>query len=412
MAVRLSAIRMGSGGRRLRSRQHFALVLAIIVALAAAGCAPQLLRNPVPAKAYAAPLPTGLGDVRYWGDQLPPHLSRLIEEKFQQVVTNRPWLVTNPKNPLAFLALSGGGSDGAYGAGVLVGWTAAGTRPEFEIVTGISTGALIAPFAFLGSHYDHVLTELYTTYSTKDVVETDFLAGVLGGAAVTEVTKLEQLIERYISTEVLHKIAIEHARGRRLLIGTTNLDAQRPVIWDMGAIASRGTPESATLFRKVLLASASIPAVFPPVLINIDEDDGVHDEMHVDGGTTSQVFFLPPAVLSAGLKNKSKSASLRKLYVILNNKLDPEYEAVKPTTFAIARRSISTLIKSAGRGDLFRLRETALASGVGMRIAAVPDSFEGRSTEPFDLDYMRLLYQLGYQQAATGYSWHDGPLGP
>ncbi len=162
----------------------------------------------------------------------------------------------------------------------------------------------------------------------------------------------------------------------------------------------------------MLLASASIPAVFPPVLINIDEDDGVHDEMHVDGGTTSQVFFLPPAVLSAGLKNKSKSASLRKLYVILNNKLDPEYEAVKPTTFAIARRSISTLIKSAGRGDLFRLRETALASGVGMRIAAVPDSFEGRSTEPFDLDYMRLLYQLGYQQAATGYSWHDGPLGP
>ncbi|MEZ5775512.1 MAG: patatin-like phospholipase family protein [Hyphomicrobiaceae bacterium] len=385
--------------------RRLVVALAVLAALALGGCAGTIMRNPVP-EAYAetAVVPD-LPHVRYWGDALPPHLQEAVALRRHQIATTRPYLLSGGR-PIAFLALSGGGSNGAFGAGFLAGWTAAGTRPQFEVVTGISTGGLIAPFAFLGPKYDPVLERLYTTYRTSELVTPQILAGLFGGIAITETSKFKELIDEFVTDEVLAEIAAEHSKGRRLLIGTTNLDAERPVIWDMGAIAASRHPGAKQLFRDVLLATASIPGVFPPVFINVEAAGGLHDEMHVDGGTTAEVFFLSEAVLKAG--GRGIVSSDRELYVITNGKSGPTYEPVKPTTFAIAKRSLSTLILSQWNGDVARLQSHAEAAGIGFNIAAIPPGFDAKSSEPFDPDYMAGLYQVGYELARSGYSWSHG----
>ena len=199
-----------------------------------------------------------------------------------------------------FLALSGGGGDGAFGAGILCGWTAAGTRPRFKLVTGISTGALIAPFAFLGPEYDARLKEAYTTMSDKDIYTVTSVVTLvlnLGKIEAAASTKpLAELLERLIDENMLRAIAAEHNKGRRLLVGTTQLDAQRLVIWNMGAIAASYHPDALKLFRQVLRASASIPVAFNPVYIKVKAAGQEYDEMHVDGGVKAQVMLYGEAI--------------------------------------------------------------------------------------------------------------------
>src|SRR5258706_1024192 len=180
--------------------------------------------------------------------------------------------VSSRTGPLSYLALSGGGADGAYGAGVLNGWSAAGTRPEFSVVSGVSTGALIAPFAFLGPAYDATLREVYTSGIAESLLNTPSIVHALFGSGLFGNTHLRELVARYVGPDMLGAIAAEHAKGRKLLIVTTNLDTQRTVIWDMGRIATIGSPQALDLFRDVLAASASIPVVFPPMLIEAEVD--------------------------------------------------------------------------------------------------------------------------------------------
>ncbi|MCA3556495.1 MAG: patatin-like phospholipase family protein, partial [Aestuariivirga sp.] len=187
-----------------------------------------------------------------------------------------------------FLALSGGGSNGAFGAGLLTGWTEAGTRPEFTIVTGISTGSLTAPFAYLGPPYDKLLTEAYTQISGRDVFRRKPVLSALRSSAAADNTPLRQLVARYVTDRMVADIAVQNGRGRKLLIGTTNLDAGRPVVWDIGAIAASGEPDRKQLIQDILVASSSIPGLFPPVKIKVVADGKTFDEMHVDGGTTNQ----------------------------------------------------------------------------------------------------------------------------
>ena len=196
-----------------------------------------------------------------------------------------------------YLALSGGGGDGAYGAGVLNGWTASGTRPEFTLVSGVSTGALIAPFAFLGPAYDAYLTEFYTSGVAGELVTSPSISNILFGSGLFGDGRLRNLIARYVTPELLTAIAEEHAKGRRLMVVTTNLDSQRSVIWNMGAIASSGAPNALDLFRDVLAASASVPAVFPPQMIDVTAADARFQEMHVDGSVVTPVFTLPQTLL-------------------------------------------------------------------------------------------------------------------
>jgi predicted acylesterase/phospholipase RssA len=308
-----------------------------------------------------------------------------------------------------FLAVSGGGSNGAFGAGLLVGWSEAGTRPKFDIVTGISTGALIAPFAFLGPAYDPQLKGIYTNYGTNDIARKRNVVAILANASVADPAPLESLIEHYVTPDFLRAVAVEHRKGRRLLIGTTNLDAQRPVIWDMGAIASRDDQRSQELFRKILLASASIPGVFPPVLIPVEHEGRVYDEMHVDGGVANQVFLFPSQVDPRRYDARLGRAPVRRIYIIRNARIAPEWDSVEPKLTQIASRSISSLIKYQGLGDLSRMYLQARSYNAEFNLAVIPDSFTLREPEPFDLSYMRALYDVGYQLGRTGYRWQKRP---
>ena len=288
---------MGGGqGESSVGNRYFRAASASLLALALASCGAAIARNPVPISLESEATVVGVGSapVRFWGDELPPNANQMVKEKWAQVRANRPELLRGGKRPVVnFLALSGGGSDGAFGAGLLSGWTASGTRPEFDVVTGVSTGALTAPFAFLGPKYDPALKRVFTESSTRDIAIARPVRGLLGGDALSSNAPLAKIVAYYVTEDFLAEIGAEHRKGRRLLIGTTNLDAERPVIWDMGQIAVSGGPDAIVLFRKVLLASAAIPAVFPPGFVKVAANGAVYEEMHVDGGATREVFLVP-----------------------------------------------------------------------------------------------------------------------
>ena len=198
--------------------------------------------------------------------------------------------------PVNYLAVSGGGDNGAFGAGLMNGWTETGTRPEFKMVTGVSTGALIAPFAFLGSDYDATLREVYTTMTPEKVYRARGFSAALYDDAMADTTPLSQVIAGYADQKMFDAIAREYQKGRLLMIGTTDLDAQRPVIWNIGALAASGHPGALDLFRKILRASAAIPGAFQPVLIDVEIDGRKYQEMHVDGGAIAQLFLYPASI--------------------------------------------------------------------------------------------------------------------
>lgn len=308
-----------------------------------------------------------------------------------------------------YLTLSGGGSDGAFGAGLLVGWTAAGTRPRFDVVTGVSTGAMIAPFAFLGPKYDPALKKVFTQTSLDDVAILRPVRGLLWGDSLASNAPLAKVIAAYVDEGFLAEVAAEHKKGRRLLIGTTNLDAERPVIWNMGEIASSGSPDSLELFRRILLASAAIPGAFPPEFIKVTANGLTYDEMHVDGGATREVFLVPTQLTTARIDNQLPVKPVRRLYVIRNGHVSPEYESVKPRTLSIAGRAVSSLIKSQGIGDLYQLYVFSKRNGIDYNLAHIPDDLQDTSTGEFDPVYMTKLFNTGYQMAAKGYPWQKMP---
>jgi predicted acylesterase/phospholipase RssA len=388
------------------------VVWALLVAGALAGCASAIARNPVPAalENQAEVVGMGAAPIRFWGDELPPNADAMVKEKWAQVRANRPEMLSQGRRPVVnFLALSGGGSDGAFGAGVLCGWTASGKRPEFDLVTGVSTGALTAPFAFLGPKYDEALKTVFTTSSTQDIAIAQPVRGLLGGDSLASNAPLAKVVAHYVNAEFLQEVATEHRKGRRLLIGTTNLDAERPVIWDMGQIAVSGRPESLELFRKVLLASAAIPAVFPPGFVKVAAEGGFYDEMHVDGGATREVFLVPTQFMAKKADGNLGINPVRRAYIIRNGRVAPEYKPVKAKTLSIAGRAVSSLIKSQGVGDLYELFVFSKKNGIDYNLAYIPGDFIDTSTQAFDPVYMGKLFNLGYQLAEAGYPWKKTP---
>jgi predicted acylesterase/phospholipase RssA len=385
---------------------------AIATVVLVASCASSGSRVAVPDNLVSEASVTGLTQIRFWGDQSPPNLNEIVKEKYQQTKSARPKMVRKGARPiLNFLAISGGGSDGAFGAGLLTGWSEKGSRPEFEIVTGISTGALIAPFAFLGKRYDPVLKELYTTYTTKDFLIKRPVSGLIGGDALSNNKPFQRLIAKYVDQALMAEIAKENNRGRRLLIGTTNLDAQRPVIWDVGKIAASGHPQALELIRTIFLASASIPGAFPPVYINVNADGKSFQEMHVDGGTTTQVFLMPGQLMVKDIDRRYAIRARRTVYVIRNGRLSPETEPVRDRTLSIAARSISTLIKNQGIGDLYKLHAFSRKNKMRFKLAYIPGDFKNTSTEAFDKAYMKKLFDLGKRLGRAGYRWKTTPPG-
>ncbi len=373
------------------------------------GCTSTPERQPLPPEYTLKANIPGIPDARFWGDEWPTFAAERFET-FTVADFHREFDGVYEK-PHNYLAISGGGANGAFGAGLLVGWSATGERPEFSMVTGVSTGALTAPFAFLGSDYDDEMKEVYTNTTTHDIATKRNVLDAAFGDSVTDTAPLQKLIAKYIDAEMIDAIAREHKRGRRLFIGTVNLDAARSVIWNIGAIAASDYPQKAELIRELLRASAAIPVAFPPVFISVEAEGKQYDEMHVDGGTGSQVFVYPAAADWRYITEKLKVQGKPQVYVIRNSFLDPDYQGMKRNVLPIASRTIDSLIRTQGVGDLYQIYALCRRDGNDFNLAYIPSDFTEEPTEGFDPVYMKKLLDRGYQMALDGYPWETAPPG-
>lgn len=382
---------------------------ALLVLLSAVACGSVRKRHPLPKELADEAVIPGIPDARYWGDKSWIHARNLVAMSKEDLQKNYAGTFGVPHN---YLAISGGGSNGAYGAGLLCGWSARGDRPKFTIVTGISTGALTAPFAFLGSGYDARLKEVFTSYSTKDLIRERSLLAAVTGDSFSDTAPLARLIERYMTQDMLDKIAAEHRTGRRLWIATTHLDAERPVIWDIGRIANSGAPNRLEIFRKVLLASASIPIAFPPVSFEVEARGQRYDELHVDGGATAQVFLYPLGLDWHRVWARLEVPGKPGVYLIRNAWLSPRWSTTDPADlFGIATRTTDSLIRSQGIGDLYRIYLGTKRDGLEFHMSSIPEDFDHETKEAFDREYMRALFERGYERARNGYPWLRYPPG-
>jgi len=393
---------LGHTGQRLLKPS---LILACTLLLSACGSVPD--RHPYLADANTLGSIGNIDGIRFWGDAAPPDfMDRIKSITPEEADADQSGIYGTEHD---YLAISGGGQNGAFAAGLLVGWTNLGTRPEFEIVTGISTGALIAPFVFLGPQYDHVLKEVYGSYSTKSLIKKRGYLKALTGDALASSDPLKALLEQYVTVDVVEQLAKQHATGRRLFIGTTNLDAKRPVVWNVTAIAASRDVQARSLIIDVLLASASIPATLPPVLFEVEIDGQNYDELHVDGGATSQLFVYPSAIDWKLVTSQLKVKGTPQVWVIRNSKLNPQFDPVKGSLLSIASSSMSSLIRTQGIGDLYQVYTNAVRDNLDFNLAYIPPEFEFESAEIFDAQYMRALFDFAYNKITNGYEWHRNP---
>lgn len=330
----------------------------------------------------------GMPDARFWADS---------QADFDQAL---------PAQPGPWLILSTGGSDGAFGAGLLNGLSAGGHRPDYSVVTGVSTGALMAPFAFAGAKYDAALKDAYTKITSADVFEVGST-----GESFVDSWPLKDLIAKQITPELLADIAAAYKSGRRLFVVTTDLDAERSVVWNMGAIAVHAgkpaTADAATkLFRSVLLASGSIPGAFPPVLIDVEGNGKQFSEMHVDGGVGGQLFVAPPALMAPDSHYRIPATAL---YVVVNSGLERDFAVVDRSTPAILAQTVGMAVKSDLRVMLDRTYIAAKNSGIGFNVASIAPTFSAPSRGPFDPAYMKALFDAGYDQGKSATPFASAP---
>ena len=300
-----------------------------------------------------------------------------------------------------WLALSAGGEDGAFGAGVLTGWSGRG-RPEFSLVSGVSTGALIGVYAFLGSGYDAALEAAYTTINATDVFE---VAGT--PESLVDAWPLRRLVDRSITARLLRDVAAAHESGRRLFVVTTNLDAGRPVVWNMGAIARHSSEEALALFRQVLLASSSIPGVFQPMLIDVHAKGRTFHELHVDGGLANSFYVAPESLVQEGAADLPVS----ELYILVNGKLTVDFGLTQRKVLPILGRSFSVALKAGERLAIAAWSTWAQGRGVELKVANIPTRFALQSKGSFDPDYMKALFAEGRQSMRVGQAF-ETRVGP
>src|SRR6267154_1061662 len=334
-----------------------------------------LARTPFTLEEQAAATIPGIPDARVWGDS---------ETEFKRLLptVSGPWL-----------AISGGGADGAFGAGLLVGWTQSGNRPDFAVVTGASIGALIGPYAFLGSEFDGELTKNFTDITAADVFEAKPTP-----ESFLDTWPLKRLIEKRVTRNLLKAIAAEHMKGRRYLVATTNLDAGRRVIWNMGAIAARGDDKALKLFREVILASASIPGFFQPVSIEVESNGKKFHEMHLDGTITSPFFVAP----ESSITSQDARLPTDQIYVIINSKITSDFSMPHRQIHAILGRTIGVALVTGLRAELMLITASARQLGIGLNVAHVPEDFTEVNRGLFDHIYMQALFRYGAEQAMNG----------
>jgi predicted acylesterase/phospholipase RssA len=377
---------------RLLQRSVLRSFAFIPLALLITGCS-SLPRASYTASDAASSTVLNVSELRRYADE---PASSFVKEK-----------ISIPPGPLNYLALSGGGADGAYGAGVLNGLSAAGARPEFSVVSGVSTGALIAPFAFLGSAYDATLRDVYTSGIAESLLSTPSIVRAVFGSGLFVNTHLRELVAHYVDEGMLEAIAAESAKGRKLYVITTNLDTQRTVIWDMGRIAALRSSQALSLFRDILAASASIPVVFPPMLIEAEANGRQVQEMHADGGVMAPVMTLPDVFLRRdGMLAKGLHMNF---FVLINNKVEPDFQLVPNSTIDIAARASASATKMQTRSVVYDTYEVARRNNFGYNLTYIDKDFPSTGLFGFETSYMRSLYQYGYDKAKAGNVWAKTP---
>ena len=390
-------------------------IAGAVCALLLSGCTKELLRNPVPPEHQEIAEVVDMPGVRAWGDER----SELFHQDLVRSIRDEPAGLfprgANGEFQYAGLALSGGGDHGAFGAGFLKGWSQSGTRPTFKIVTGISTGALIAPFALLGEEYDDILVQAYTTVTAESVYREHSFISAYMNEAMADNHPLQELVHELMTDEVIDAIGQAHHRGQRLFIGTTNFDAQRPVIWNMGAVANSRHPEAYRIFRDLLIASAAIPIFFPAVFLDVEAAGKMYEEMHVDGGTVGQMFFYGATL---DWRNVLKDASGMDhpvdnsvLYAIVDGEVDPDFKPVRRRLMPITERTINTLVKVSAWSALYRMYLHAEAGGYGFRFVGLPDDYEPTHPEPYNQEDMNRMCEIGLKMGREGNSWRLIPPG-
>ncbi|MHC8320878.1 patatin-like phospholipase family protein [Pseudomonas sp. GB2N2] len=373
-------------------------------------CLPR--RDAVPPTLTEKAVIPGIPDARYRLDQdLTPFIEdAVLSNKRESQILAEAGMPTDTLPLAHMLAVSGGGDAGAFAAGLIAGWTTQGTRPVFKVVTGISAGALVAPFAYLGAEYDGVIRYVSNAIGPKDIFHSRNVLTRFASDGIADSKPLSRLIATYVTAEILAAIAAEYAKGRILMIGTTDLDSGRPVTWNMGAIAASNSPGALELFRNIMLASMSIPGAVSPVMIDVEVDGQQFQEMHVDGGVITQVFLYPPSTMIA--LSKSAGAPLRldrRFYVIRNGTLEPQWSGTKRRTLNIGGRAISALLQTQGISDLERIYRMAQQDGADFNLAYIGADFDVTHDRKFDGEYMKRLFDYAFQLSAKGYPWRKSP---
>jgi Patatin-like phospholipase len=370
------------------------------------------LDAPVPATLADQITVLGLPNVRFWAwiDTQGPALVREWGQSLERERAAAPSYSRLP--PAHFLAVSGGAGDGAFGAGLLCGWSDTGAMPSFKLVTGVSTGSMIAPFAFLGGSYIDQLRAIYTKMSSDDVRTVRALNGLYGAVfsdALADTAPLYRLISRYMNEQMLTDIADAYNKGRLLLIATASLDQQSPILWNIGAIAASGRPGALELVRRIILASASIPGAFPPVMIDVEANGRRYREMNVDAGVVAQMFLYPADL---GLRMNLRSGRLARethAYLIRNGRLDPDWASVNRDFLTITQRAIDTMIHYLGYDDILQIYYTTKRDRIDYNLAFIETDFLKTKREPFDPEYMKALFEHAYEKGRRGYAWHKEP---
>ncbi|SHE67707.1 patatin-like phospholipase family protein [Devosia limi] len=356
-----------------------------VALLALAACSSMAPRQPVPENLAASASIPADQKLRYWGD----------DREFADIHSH---IAPGSDGDVDYLTLSGGGINGAYGAGFLVGWSAKGNRPQFEVVTGISVGAMMAPMAFLGPAYDERLKSVFSTLTQEASPTADFISAIFGAPSILSNAVLLASIRYLVDDQALAAIGSAHRQGRRLYVGTTNLDAQRPVIWDIGAIAVSNLPNKLDLVHQIILASAAVPGVFPPVLLDVTAQGVQFDELHVDGGVTQQVLLMP-----GGYEGFVKGRrGVQKLYVIFNGVVAPTPAAVKISSVSLLQRAVPTLLKYLGRGNIEQLATSASRAGLAFWLTAIPAEFPESKSIFGSPAWLTALFTYGYESGRAG----------
>ncbi|AJJ01632.1 patatin-like phospholipase family protein [Yersinia pseudotuberculosis] len=386
--------------------------IALLLGISFLAACSQLPRNPVPVALMPAAEIPGMPNIRAGAG----HISAVFEADLLQSYKDESKAMfrqADGTRVYPHLALSGGGPNGAFGAGFLNGWTETGKRPVFKVVSGVSTGALIAPFAFLGSDHDKALHDFYTTTTTRDIFHiNNLLFRLFFRESLADTSPLSQLIDGHITPQLLSEIAKAHKGGRRLYMGTVDLDSQRFIVWNMGLIASKGTPEALMLFRKVMLASSSVPVAFSPVFFDVVANGKHYDEMHVDGGVAARVFYNGGVYSSKVVRARAGLADSKEdIYIIHNGQLGPQPEPTPRLVRNIALRTLDSTSKAALVGDLYRIYAFSLAEQSGFHWITIPPDVDINGAEIFDPVKMERLYQAGYAEGLRGPEWSLRPPG-